>query len=222
MIARLHFIRSDGWDLMKLDLENRFVRWCRVNDAPDSQAAEVWLGLSTLYQEPHRHYHNLSHIATSLAELDATEEVTVELEGAIWFHDVVYDPTRSDNEDASIVWLEDATAGWLAPETRITISRLISATDFRRARTDHAGEALMVDIDLAILSADWSAYDAYRRSVRREYGHVPDEAFRAGRSKVMASFLSVPIYRTSHFTPREAKARENIERELELLATDAL
>jgi predicted metal-dependent HD superfamily phosphohydrolase len=196
------------------ELANRFLRWCRAGGASVREAEKLWFDLSTLYQEPHRHYHNLTHIAASLAELDATGKARLELEGAIWFHDVIYDPTRADNEDASVLWFENATASWLAPETRSSISRLIAATDFRRPRNDDPDEALMVDIDLSILSADWPVYDAYRRSVLREYAHVPDEAFRSGRAKVMASFLSAPIYRTPHFTPRESRARENIAREI--------
>ena len=201
-------------------LADRFLRWCRGCGAPDAEAKEIWSRLSALYQEPHRHYHNLGHIAASLEELDATGKGTPELEGAIWFHDVIYDPTRPDNEAASIVWFENAAAGWLAGDARSTIARLISATDFRLPRSEDADEALMVDIDLAILSAEWDAYDAYRRSVRREYGHVPDEAFRVGRTKVMASFLAAPIYRTARFNLREAKARENIARELGMLGAD--
>jgi predicted metal-dependent HD superfamily phosphohydrolase len=203
------------------DLADRFLRWCRAGNASEAEAKQIWSSLSALYQEPHRHYHNLTHIAVSLAALDATGKGTPELEGAIWFHDVIYDPTRPDNEEASIAWFESATVAWLAPGTRSTIVRLISATDFRLPRADDPDEALMVDIDLAILSADWPAYDAYRRSVRREYAHVPDAVFRAGRAKVMASFLTEPIYRTPYFTLRETKARENIARELALLATDA-
>jgi predicted metal-dependent HD superfamily phosphohydrolase len=201
------------------DLANRFLHWCRGGNASESEATQIWSALSGLYQEPRRHYHNLTHIAASLAELDATGKGTAELEGAIWFHDVVYDPKRSDNEAASVVWFESITEGWLAPERRSAIARLIGATDFRLARSEDAGEALMVDIDLAILSADWPAYDVYRRAVRREYSHAPDEAFRAGRAKVMASFLKQPVYRTSFYKARESKARENISRELAELAS---
>ena len=204
---------------MNFDLESRFMRWCRLGHASEIQAARVWARLSALYQEPHRHYHNLSHIASSLAELDATGKGTAELEGAIWFHDVIYDPTRPDNEDASIVWFENAATGWCDPMTSVAIARLISATDFRRPRTNDEGEALMVDIDLAILSAERTAYDAYRRSVRREYAHVADDIFRVGRARVMASFLERPIYRTSFYAVRESRARENISRELDELAS---
>lgn len=103
--------------------------------------------------------------------------------------------------------------------TRSVIARLIVATDFRQPRNDNPDESLMVDIDLAILSADWPVYDAYRRCVRREYTHVSDGAFRSGRAKMMSSFLDTPVYRTPHFTPRESRARENITREIAELSS---
>lgn len=199
---------------------DRFLRWCLSQGAAASGAGAVWERLSSLYREPHRHYHNLDHIAASLAEFDATDSGDPRIEGAIWFHDVIYDPTRPDNEAASVGWFKQATAPWLAPDAMAAVARLIEATDFRRPRTGNPDEALMVDIDLAIFSSDPADYDAYRRAVRREYAHVPDDAFRAGRAKVMAAFLKNPIYQTARFAPREAKARENISREAGLLSSD--
>jgi predicted metal-dependent HD superfamily phosphohydrolase len=153
-----------------------------------------------------------------LAELDRCAPGDSSIEGAIWFHDVVYDPTRHDNEDASVAWFTDNTGSWLEPNAGECIRRLIEATDFRRPRGEDPAAALMVDIDLAILSADAAIYQAYTRAIRQEYGHVPDGAFRAGRKKVMEHFLAGPIYRTAAFLPREERARGNILREVERLS----
>jgi predicted metal-dependent HD superfamily phosphohydrolase len=195
----------------------RFIRWCIGQGAPNNAAVSLADSLASRYQEPGRHYHHLGHIASSLGELDlhgASDEL---LEGAIWFHDVIYDPKVHDNEDASIQWFRRQTAGWIAEDKRDAICRLIEATDFRKPRRENALEALMVDIDLAILSSSPEMYLAYTRSIRLEYLHVPDETFCAGRAKVMAHFLSKPIYRTEGFLKREEAARTNIRRELERL-----
>jgi predicted metal-dependent HD superfamily phosphohydrolase len=195
-------------------LETRFTTWCRHHGASEAAAADLWTQLSTLYTEPHRYYHHLGHIATSLAELDATGSNHSLIEGAIWFHDVIYDPKRGDNEAASIAWFLDATSPWLDPRAAASISRLIEATDFRLPLSDDPDSRLIVDIDLAILSASPEAYDDYCQAIRREYAHVSDDAFREGRAKVMAGFLERPIYRTEWFIDREQRARENIAREL--------
>ena len=195
-------------------LEVRFTAWCRKEGADVTVAAAVWSGLAERYSEPHRHYHDLGHIAASLAEMDRCGLQDFVIEGAIWFHDVIYDPHRSDNEDASVSWFLEQTRGWLESSLQEIITALIEATDFRRPRSEEPAAALMVDIDLAILSAPAAEYDVYCERIRREYAHVPDEAFRTGRAAVMAGFLAKPIYRTPHFMGREEQARANITREL--------
>jgi predicted metal-dependent HD superfamily phosphohydrolase len=196
------------------DLPTRFITWCRHHGASEAAAAHLWTQLSTLYTEAHRHYHHLGHIASSLAEFDATGSNNSLIEGAIWFHDVIYDPKRGDNEAASIAWFLDATSSWLDLEAAAVITRLIEATDFRLPLSDDPDSRLMVDIDLAILSASPEAYEDYCQAIRQEYAHVSAEAFRDGRAKVMAGFLERPIYRTEWFIGREERARENIVREL--------
>lgn len=195
-------------------LQARFTTWCRDHGACETAAAALWIQLSELYGETHRHYHHLGHIASSLAEFDAAGSNNSLIEGAIWFHDVIYDPKRGDNEAASIAWFLDATASWLDPRSATAITRLIEATDFRLPLSDEPDCRLMVDIDLSILSASPETYGDYSQAIRREYAHVSDEAFRAGREKVMAGFLERPIYRTEWFIGREERARENIVREL--------
>jgi predicted metal-dependent HD superfamily phosphohydrolase len=201
-------------DHLPSDLPTRFITWCRHHGASESSAADLWTKLSTLYTEAHRHYHHLGHIASSLDEFDATGSNSSLIEGAIWFHDVIYDPKRGDNEAASIAWFLDAFSSWLDPQSATAITRLIEATDFRLPLSDDSDSQLMVDIDLAILSVSPEAYEDYCQAIRQEYAHVSDDAFRAGRTKVMAGFLERPIYRTEWFIGREERARENIVREL--------
>ena len=203
-------------------LPTRFTTWCLHHGASENAASALWTRLSTLYTEAHRHYHHLGHIESSLAEFDATGSNHSLIEGAIWFHDVIYDPQRGDNEVASVAWFLDATSSWLDPQHATAITRLIEATDFRLPPSDDPESRLMVDIDLAILSASPEAYKDYCQAIRQEYAHVSDEAFRAGRAKVMAGFLERPIYRTEWFIGREARARENIARELGRLRGGAL
>jgi predicted metal-dependent HD superfamily phosphohydrolase len=204
------------------DLKSRFTTWCLHHGASEAATSDLWTQLSTLYTEPHRHYHHLGHIASSLSEFDAIGSNKSLIEGAIWFHDIIYDPKRDDNEAASIASFLDATSSWLDPQSGTAITRLIDATDFRISPSDDPDSRLMVDIDLAILSASPEIYDDYCQAIRREYAHVSDEAFREGRAKVMAGFLERPIYWTEWFIGREERARENIVRELGRLRGGAL
>ena len=58
--------------------------------------------LAAAYDAPARHYHNLQHIENLLGRVEVHslhDPVVVGL--AVWFHDVVYDPLRPDNEAQS-------------------------------------------------------------------------------------------------------------------------
>ena len=52
--------------------------------------------------------------------------------------------------------------------------------------------------------------------MRREYAHVPDAAFRAGRAAVLRDLLAKPhLFHTAYAREHwEAAARANVEREL--------
>ena len=62
-------------------------------------------------------------------------------------------------------------------------------------------------------------FDTYERAIRLEYAHVPDDAFRAGRSKILRHFLARPrLYHLPWFADRyAAPARSNLQRSLAAL-----
>jgi len=61
--------------------------------------------LVVAYTAPGRHYHNLAHIKDCLGALARVDNLSAAereiLTHAIWWHDVVYDATRADNEELS-------------------------------------------------------------------------------------------------------------------------
>src|SRR5262245_56128499 len=60
--------------------------------------------LMQAYSEPHRQYHTIEHVASLLQLLDKHGRGVLDRNAvalAILFHDVIYDPTRHDNEHAS-------------------------------------------------------------------------------------------------------------------------
>lgn len=189
-------------------------------------AQEVKAALCAAYGEPHRRYHDLSHIADCLAELQATPGLTdaerLRLAHAIWWHDVVYDPTRSDNEaqSADLAERDLARLGASADEIAET-SRLIHLTVGHRTQDGDRMGALMVSIDLSILGRAADAYDAYAQAIAEEYAHVPEPLFRAGRAAVLGKMLaSAPLFPDPAFRQRfEAAARSNLEREIARLTT---
>lgn len=181
--------------------------------------------LEAAYAEPHRRYHTRAHIDDCLKKLGDVQGLTAEerrlLTCAIWWHDAVYDATRPDNEEASAAMAErDLQALGEDAAFRIEVARLILLTKGHAVAPDDRLGAILVSIDLSILGEAPQVYDAYVAAVRQEYAHVPDEAWRVGRGRVMQHFLSAPVlYADPDLRARfETQARANLARELSSLS----
>ncbi|WP_431043704.1 HD domain-containing protein [Streptomyces sp. P1-3] len=179
--------------------------------------------LLTRWAEPQRHYHTTTHLLAVLDHVDtlsahAADPDTVRL--AAWFHDAVYLPERSTNEERSARLAERALAEAGVPEPRVhEVSRLVLLTlGHDPAPGDTNGEALC-DADLAVLAGSPQQYATYAAAVRQEYGFVPHDAFREGRSAVLRRLLAQPrLFRTPYGQQHwERTARYNMSTELELL-----
>jgi predicted metal-dependent HD superfamily phosphohydrolase len=176
--------------------------------------------LVAAYSERHRHYHTLQHLRECLVQFEAAAMLArrpAEVELALWFHDAVYDPQRQDNEERSADW---ARAGVLAAgcgaDVAQRVADLVLATKSHTAPGDDADAALLLDVDLAILGAAPGRFAEYERQIRAEYAHVPADAFRIGRARMLRQFLERErIYATDVFHDAlEARARENLRRSL--------
>lgn len=175
------------------------------------------------WQEPQRRYHTLTHLTAVLDHIDVLEKYAdapdvVRL--AAWFHDAVYLPDRSENEERSARIAERALpeAG-LAEAKTAEVARLVRLTVTHDPTDDDPDGQVLCDADLAILAAPPSAYAAYTAAVREEYGFVPNDAFRDGRAAILRQLLGLPrLFRTPHGQREwEATARYNLRSELELL-----
>ena len=84
--------------------------------------------------------------------------------------------------------------------------------------------ALFLDMDLSILGAPAPVFDAYEAKVRKEYHFVPEEVFRAGRTRILESFVQrSDIYFTGEGRARWGKqARANLKRSLRALGSTAV
>ncbi|MDX3094444.1 hypothetical protein PV703_11820 [Streptomyces sp. ME01-24h] len=180
--------------------------------------------LISRWAEPHRRYHTTTHLAAVLDHVEtlaghAQDPDTVLL--AAWFHDAVYRPDRSENEERSARLAERALPEAGVPDGITSeVARLVRLTvTHDPAEGDRDGEVLC-DADLAVLAGDPAGYAEYAAAVREEYGFVPDDAFRVGRADVLRGLLNLPrLFHTPQAYGRwEAVARRNLTTELELLA----
>jgi predicted metal-dependent HD superfamily phosphohydrolase len=164
-----------------------------------------------------RGYHDTRHLAEVLDRVDelasageAFDVPAVRL--AAWFHDGVYDG-EPGAEERSARWAVEALAD--RPE-RDEVARLVRLTETHRPAEDDANGCVLSDADLAILAAAPERYAEYVADVRREYAHVPDDLFAAGRAAVLRDLVAKPsLFHTRHAREHwESRARANVEDEL--------
>jgi predicted metal-dependent HD superfamily phosphohydrolase len=203
---------------------NELLRRCQsagADDAPD--AVPYGRELLERWGEPQRRYHTLDHLAEVLArttELTAYAHDPDTVALAVWFHDAVYRPDRSENEERSADLAHRAlTQAGVDADRTADVVRLVRLTVTHDPAAGDADGEVLCDADLAVLAGDPASYAAYAAAVRDEYAFVPDPDFRSGRAAVLRQLLDLPhLFRTPYGQEHwERTARRNLTTELELL-----
>ncbi|WP_137994219.1 HD domain-containing protein [Streptomyces vilmorinianum] len=175
------------------------------------------------WAEPQRKYHTVDHLRAVLERIDELAEKGGEggelelVRLAAWFHDAVYRPDRSENEERSATLAEKAlTEAGLTPHEVAEVARLVRLTLTHDPADGDINGEILCDADLAILASAPDTYRGYASAVREEYAFVPDAAFRDGRAAVLRQLLSLPrLFHTPYGAAAwEERARANLEREL--------
>lgn len=183
----------------------------------EQQITASWNELEIAYSLADRYYHNLEHIRhmlTLLHEVKADCADLPALQLAVFYHDIVYDAQRKDNEEQSAV-----IAGKRL--TELGFKRVEKVADLILATQKHEGAEdrdtnYLLDIDLSILGVQWPRYQAYAQQVREEYRIYPDEVYNPGRVQVLQHFLNTArIFKTDYFYHKlEEQARVNLSKEI--------
>ncbi|MEV4787930.1 hypothetical protein AB0K53_21185 [Streptomyces tuirus] len=179
--------------------------------------------LLTRWQEPQRRYHTVEHLTAVLDRVDELERYARDpdvVRLAAWFHDAVYLPDRSENEERSARLAERALTEAGVPDAKTAeVARLVRLTVTHDPADDDPDGQVLCDADLAVLASPPSAYAAYTTAVREEYHFVPSDAFREGRAAILRQLLDLPrLFRTPYGAAKwEATARYNLRSEMEML-----
>jgi len=182
---------------------------------------------SSIYERyivPHytedRYYHTLRHIQATLTaltdfELSPIDRVKVEL--GLWFHDIVYDSTKTDNEEQSAEhFAKFADYARIPMKDMVEISNLIITTKHVQVPTEIL-PSIICDCDLAELASPYYIVNAI--NVRKEYGFLTDKEWIKGRTEFIEGMLDKEhIYHTGEYrTMLEDTARQNLQKELDTL-----
>ena len=203
-------------------LRNRFVRLWRRNLilGAESDDSSAWDAVYSRYAEPHRKYHNVQHLVVCLEQLDMVSheiELPDQVEMAIWFHDVIYDPGKSNNEARSAALFYDLSATVMDPEFVDGVVDLILITTHDILPTSRL-QQLVSDIDLASFGCPWDCFLADSVNLRAEFQGTEDD-YKLGKRRFLEALLQRPkVFLTDFFNDRyEQQARENIRRFLALI-----
>lgn len=183
-----------------------------------------WQKLVLLYDEPHRHYHNLSHI---LAMMDNFVKIQNNIHDkmavilAIFYHDCIYYCQKQavSNEIQSANYFVENFKNYLPNDLLQKVQIFILATQKHALLSDDKDLAYFLDLDLLILGQDWEIYRLYRANIAKEYAHINPILYKIGRAKILRQFLKREcIYYSEYFYQSYEKlARANIKREIKEL-----
>lgn len=171
-----------------------------------------------------RRYHNCRHLRSLIDFCEKYASMLVDREVvmfAIFYHDIIYNVLRKDNELRSAKLAVKRLQALKVPAATIEQVKLyIEATKthaVNEAVTHVSDLKFFLDFDMSVLAARPSTYRAYARNVRKEYRIYPDKLYYAGRKQFLQHCLQAEhIFQTPTFRRNyEPYARENIALELE-------
>jgi len=183
------------------------------------------------YSEPQRNYHTWQHIEACLKELDSVRDKIHNHDAvflAIIFHDIIYDPTKHDNEEESAKYALKFIDSIILPTEEISkvdlsaeVIRLIIATKKHQPNplSIRDDSKYFLDIDLSILGQSEEIFDKYEDDIRKEYSFVPEYIYKIERTKILESFIyRKHIFFTAHYRDKYEKwAWINLRRSIDKL-----
>ena len=203
-------------------LREQWIKLSGKYSRDDDLIHRLFLEIQTAYSSPDRNYHNLHHIDNMIKLSNQYQNHFHEkdtLDFSIFYHDIIYEVEKSDNEERSGRIAQRNLEILKVPQRRITAT--VQYIDASKMHTLEEGEnesdlAWFLDFDMSILGSDWQSYLEYARQVRKEFGNFPDIVYNQGRKLFLQQSLNMPyIYHTSRFRSEyEPQARKNIQKEL--------
>ena len=150
------------------------------------------------WQEPHRFYHNISHlddllqqITTNFAECIINERQKEELMLTALFHDIIYDPTCQDNEEQSAQFFLD-----MCTDTNSQSIKDIHAAilDTKKHSDSTPLATIFNKYDMSIVEQDFPQLLIWEHGIYNEYKMFGNIIYKTGRLK----FLEAAVKKYPH------------------------
>jgi len=199
-------------------LETRFNGLCNRYLSPNSSFDTDFVCQDILqhYDLPNRRYHNRQHLNHCLQQFDEVADLIPhpdEVELALWFHDSIYIPGRSDNEQKSCDFFLHHLQSVFPINFERKIEKLILATTHKFMPTD-IDERYIADIDLSSFGFDWGDFLIDSQNIREERMDIHDSLYFQAHTQFLKHLMTRGrIFQTDFFYNRfENTAKQNITR----------
>jgi len=185
-----------------------------------------WRVILQQYSQEERTYHNMNHLRDMFRlykEIREYLDSPLAVGLSIFFHEIVYEPTATDNElkSAELCKRFAVDVGLPSEVLQAMMGIIDHGHDIAEggAETENPDMVFFMDLKLSVLGRDSEEYDLYVAKIRQEYTHLDDEEFLSSRADVLQRLLETRIYRTDVVSSKyEERARQNVARELDSLA----
>ena len=202
-------------------MKDQFYQLLANYQVSTSVSNDLWLEIEQHYSQANRHYHSLIHLQDLYQQVlplkDEIKNWDVLL-FSLFYHDIIYNATKSNNEEKSAALAEKRLEeiGVSEKQIKLCFKQIIATKS--HAVSKETDTNYFTDADLSILGRDQYRYKEYCGQIRKEYSIYPMFMYKKGRRKLVQHFLAMDrIFKTDYFfTKFEAQARENLERELNL------
>ena len=180
---------------------------------------ELWKEIEKKYTDKKRHYHSLSHLENLLQQLievkDKIENWEVIL-FTLFYHDIIYNALKTDNEEQSAELAEKRMKQINVPIPIIENCKTQILATKKHIANSNSDTNYFTDADLSILGQEFGIYNTYFQNVRKEYSIYPNIIYNPGRKKVLKYFIEMErIYKTEYFYNKfEKQAKQNLQFEL--------
>ncbi len=145
------------------------------------------------WSEKHRHYHTVNHLTQVLADIENDyrfKDLSVNKKHALllaaFFHDIVYDPKRQDNEEKSIEYFIRSYKGH-DPRMIDTVCEIIECTKYRKRPTNKL-QRIMWDADNKGFTEGYETLLKNEKLIRKEFIHLSHKEYKEKRITFLNSF----------------------------------
>ena len=156
--------------------------------------------LLSMWNESHRHYHNLNHLNDVIDQINESKSKYSDKEYeklmlTALFHDCVYDPMKSDNEEKSADFFMECCSDKSNSDI-LDVKQIILDTKTHNSTTPLSES--FNKFDMSIVERDFSELLEWENGIHEEFSVYPKEQYKEGRIKFLESLLDKYTHNTEN------------------------